>query len=82
MPAAGDKPFQPRPLAGLEPHDTRLGHRGLLAMKATVFRDFAELCKMATLGFYQGVLGEHLQPEHLYPAKVAVRQAAGTKPAG
>jgi hypothetical protein len=32
-----------------------------------LFRDFDELCKLATIDVYQSVLGQALKPEHLVP---------------
>jgi len=34
-----------------------------------LFRDFPELCKMATIDAYQSALGSQLQPEHLVPTQ-------------
>lgn len=46
---------------------------------AVLFKDFDDACKMATLDFYRGVLGDHLQPEHLVPfASFAAEKAAAT----
>lgn len=43
--------------------------QGVLKLEApavALFKDFGELSKMATIDFYQGVLGTALQPEHLF----------------
>ena len=51
----------------------RAGLPGVLridAPAACLFRDFDELCKMATIGQYQAAFGDKLQPEHLYPTSV------------
>ncbi len=43
---------------------------GVLRLNAParcLFGDFDELCKLATISFYNSALGAHLQPEHLMP---------------
>jgi Zn-dependent protease with chaperone function len=41
-----------------------------------LFKDFDELCKISTISFYQSVLGQHLQAEHLVPTVLPGPQAA------
>jgi Zn-dependent protease with chaperone function len=46
--------------------------QGVLKLDAPatfLFRDFDELCKLATIDLYQTVLGTALQPEHLVPVR-------------
>lgn len=48
--------------------------KGVLKLDApatVLFKDYDELCKMATIDLYQMILGKHLQPEHLVPTKIA-----------
>jgi Zn-dependent protease with chaperone function len=54
--------------------------QGVLKLQApatAVFRDFEELCKLATIDFYQAVLGEHLKAEHLYPTGSEMTKVGG-----
>ena len=48
--------------------------KGVLKLDApatVLFKDFDELCKMATIDLYQMILGAHLQPEHLVETRIA-----------
>ena len=51
---------------------------GILRLEApatSVFKDFDELCKLATIDFYQSILGERLKPEHLYGTAIPSSRA-------
>jgi Zn-dependent protease with chaperone function len=57
----------------------KAGTKGVLKLKAPatcLFRDFDELCKLATIRMYQTALGDKLQPEHLVPTDVSVLKSA------
>ncbi|HVT81362.1 MAG TPA: M48 family metalloprotease [Phycisphaerae bacterium] len=48
--------------------------KGVLKLDApatVLFKDFDELCKLATIKLYLTALGENLQPEHLVPVHLA-----------
>lgn len=56
---------------------------GVLKLHAparVVFKDFDELNKIASIDFYQGVLGGALQPEFLVETKVQVASSPSPKP--
>jgi Zn-dependent protease with chaperone function len=57
----------------------KAGAPGILKLNAPatiLFKDFDELCKMATIGLYRIILGDALQPEFLVPS--ALPATAGT----
>jgi Zn-dependent protease with chaperone function len=57
-------------VAALKKH----GLQGVLKIDADatcLFRDFDELCKMATIDAYQSIVGKALKPEHLVPVTLA-----------
>lgn len=52
--------------------------QGVLRLNAPatfLFRDFTELCKMASLSLYIGALGKALKPEHLVPTNIQATNA-------
>jgi Zn-dependent protease with chaperone function len=56
--------------------------QGVLKLDAPatlLFKDFDELCKLATIKLYLTVLGDHLQPEHLVPVQLTPAGTAQAK---
>ncbi len=49
---------------------------GILKLDApprVLFKEYDELCKLATIDVYQSILGQRLQPEHLVPTQSMIR---------